>query len=262
MNSILRNVSWRCVRVWQRNATIYLKTWQVNFMTPLLEPLLFLFAFGFGLGQLLKTVSYNGTEIRYLVFIAPGILSTVIMNYAFFETTYASFVRMYYQKTYDAILATPLLVEDVVTGELLWGATKAMIASLLMVVIVSFFGLLQYPSALWIIPASFISGLLFASIGMIFTGVVRQIDQFNFPFFLFITPMFLFSGVFFPLTALPVWTQKLALLLPLTHLVIIIRQLAMNQVNSFFFTSLGVLLVLTAVCFILSLVIMKKRLVK
>ena len=113
-----------------------------------------------------------------------------------------------------------------------------------------------------IIPVSFVSGLLFASIGMIFTGMVRQIDQFNFPFFLFITPMFLFSGVFFPLTALPVWTQKLALLLPLTHLVIIIRQLAMNQINVLFFVSLGVLLALTAVCFILSLVMMKRRLVK
>ncbi|MFH2068755.1 MAG: ABC transporter permease [Candidatus Omnitrophota bacterium] len=262
MNSILRNVSWRCLRVWQRNASVYLKTWQVNFMTPLLEPLLFLFAFGFGLGQLLKTVSYNGVEIKYLTFIAPGILSTVIMNYAFFETTYASFVRMYYQKTYDAILATPLLVEDVITGEILWGATKAMIASLLMVIIVSFFGLLQYPSALWIIPVSFISGLLFASIGMVFTGLVRMIEQFNFPFFLFITPMFLFSGVFFPLTALPTWTQKLALLLPLTHLVIVIRQLAMNRLDSFFFVSLGVLLALTAASFILALVIMKKRLVK
>jgi len=262
MNSILRNVSRRCLRVWQRNATVYLKTWQVNFLPPLLEPMLFLFAFGFGLGQLLKTVSYNGVEISYLTFIAPGIISTVIMNYAFFETTFASFVRMYYQKTFDAILATPLLVEDVVTGELLWGATKAMIASCLMIIFVSFFGLLKYPSALWIIPVSFISGLLFASIGMIFTGMVRQIEQFNFPMFLFITPMFLFSGVFFPLSAMPGWVQKIALILPLTHLVIVIRQLAMNQINSFFFVSLGVLLTLTAVCFIISLVIMKKRLVK
>ena len=97
---------------------------------------------------------------------------------------------------------------------------------------------------------------------MIFTGVVRQIEQFNFPFFLFITPMFLFSGVFFPLSAMPGWVQKIALILPLTHLVIVVRQLAMHQINYFFFISLGVLLALTAVCFILSLVIMKKRLVK
>lgn len=262
MKSALKNISWRAIRVWQRNWTVYLTTWKINFLPPLLEPLLFMFAFGFGLGQFVKTVSYYDISISYLDFIAPGLIATVIMDNAFFETTYASFVRMYYQKTYDAILSTPLLIEDIVAGELLWGATKSVIASIIMMAISSVLGLLEYPLSLWIIPLAIVSGIAFSSLGMIFTAVVKSIEQFNLPVFLFITPMFLFSGIFFPINALPVWAQRIAYFLPLTHLVIPLRQLTTAHIDRMLFYSAGILISLALISSVVSIILMKKRLIK
>jgi len=144
MKRILKNISWRSLRVWQRNYDVYLATWKVNFIPPLLEPFLYLLAFGVGLGQLVNDVTYNSTQISYLKFIGPGLIAVAIMNHGFFETTYASFVRMYYQKTFDAILSTPLTIEDVVFGELLWGATKSLFAGAIMLIVMIFFNLVSF----------------------------------------------------------------------------------------------------------------------
>ncbi|HSH69783.1 MAG TPA: ABC transporter permease, partial [Deferrisomatales bacterium] len=148
MRGLLRNVSYRFVRVWQRNFTVYRKTWKIGFVPPLLEPLFYLVAFGAGLGVLVGEVAYRGEGYSYVRFIAPALLAVTVMQNAFFENTYASFVRMYYQKTFDAILATPLSLEDVITGEIAWGATKSAIAATLMILVLTPFGLVSYPAAL------------------------------------------------------------------------------------------------------------------
>ncbi|OGS44177.1 MAG: ABC transporter permease [Elusimicrobia bacterium RIFOXYD2_FULL_34_15] len=262
MTSILKNTSWRSLRVWQRNFDVYLATWKVNFIPPVLEPILYLLAFGLGLGQLVKDVPYNSHQISYLEFIAPGLIATAIMNHGFFETTYASFVRMYYQKTFDAIMSTPLTIEDVVFGEILWGATKSLFAGTIMLVVMFFFGLLSFPLSLWILPISFITGMTFASMGMCFTAIVKNIEMFNFPVFLFITPMFLFSGVFFPLSTLPIWAQYVAWFLPLTFLVSSVRAIGLGSFGMDIFLQLLVLIVLAFICTLLSLSMMKKRLLK
>lgn len=262
MNSVFRNISWRAWRVWQRNFDVYRATWKVNFIPPLLEPLLFLFAFGYGLGQMVKSVDYGGVEVSYLRFIAPGLIAVAVMNHSFFETTYASFVRMYYQKTFDAILSTPLTVEDVVLGEMLWGATKAFFAGTIMMAVISFFGLMDYPHSLLIIPLTLVAGFAFSGIGMCFTAIVKTIEVFNFPVFLFITPMFLFSSVFFPLTVLPGWAQTVAKFLPLTQLVTIVRDLAFGRITSAIFLNLLWLVLIGGVCSMTGIVLMKKRLLK
>lgn len=262
MIHILKNISWRSLRVWQRNFDVYLATWKVNFIPPLLEPLLYLLAFGVGLGGLIKDVSYEGNSVSYLKFIAPGLIATAIMNHGFFETTYASFVRMYFQKTYDAILSTPLTIEDVVFGELVWGATKSLFAGCIMFVVVLAFGLLSLPLAFWILPVAFLAGLTFASIGMLFTALVRNIEMFNFPVFLFITPMFLFSGVFFPLSALPPWAQTVAWTLPLTFLVASVRDLAFGIFHKGIFAEIFILALIAFISSFAGIALMKKRLIK
>lgn len=262
MNSILKNISWRAWRVWQRNFDVYKATWKVNFIPPILEPLLYLLAFGVGLGNLVQDVVYEGTTLSYLKFIAPGLVATAIMNHGFFETTYASFVRMYFQKTFDAIISTPLMIEDVILGEIIWGATKALMAGAIMLVIAAIWGLISWQAAVLSLPIAFITGFTFSSLGMCFTAIVKNIEMFNFPVFLFITPMFLFSGVFFPISSLPLWAQYAAQVLPLTFLVSVLRSLSLGHFYRVQVLELLWLTALGAICTFLSLWLMKKRILK
>lgn len=262
MRKIIKNISWRSWRVWQRNFDVYKATWKVNFIPPLLEPLLYLLAFGVGLGNFVKDVAFDGVSISYLKFIAPGLIASAIMNHGFFETTYASFVRMYFQKTFDAILSTPLMLEDVILGEIIWGATKALFAGSVMLVIAGLWGLLVWPTSLWILPLAFLLGMTFSSLGMCFTGMVKNIEMFNFPIFLFITPMFLFSGVFFPVASLPVWAQYVAKALPLTFAVSILRSLTLGHFHPVQILELFWLAAIAVICTFWSLVMMKKRILK
>jgi lipooligosaccharide transport system permease protein len=255
-------ISRRFMRVWQRNLVVYRKIWKINFLPPIFEPLLYLLAFGVGLSVFIEQVPYQGRQISYVQFIAPSLLAVNIMYNAFFETTYASFVRMYYQKTFDAILATPLSLEDVITGEIVWGATKSVIATALMLTVVSCFGLVRYPEGLLILPLAFLGGMAFGSVGMVFTGMLASIDLFNLPIFLLITPMFLFSGTFFPLDNLPAWAQYLAAVLPLTHLVTITRDLALGVLSPSLLWHAAYLVGFTTLTFPLALVTMRRRLIQ
>jgi lipooligosaccharide transport system permease protein len=256
------HISRRFIRVWQRNLIVYQKIWKINFLPPLLEPLFYLLAFGMGLGTLIGDVFYGPLKLSYIQYITPAILAINIMYNAFFETSYASFVRMYYQKTFDAMMATPLSLEEVITAEIIWGATKSVIATAIMLSVVSAFGLVRYPDGFLILPLSFLGGIAFGSIGMFFTGIVSSIDMFNLPIFLFITPMFLFSGTFFPIENLPQWAQTLALLLPLTHLVGLSRQFALGVVEPSALWEVGYLLIFSLVFFPIAILAMKRRLIK
>ena len=262
--SALRNASLsrRFIRVWQRNLRVYRKSWKISFIPPLLEPLFYLLAFGVGLSSLVGSVRYGGSEISYVRFIAPGLIAISIMYNAFFETTYTSYVRMYYQKTFDAMMATPLSLEEIITGEIVWGATKSLVAATIMLGVISTFGLLNYPGCLLILPLAFLGGIAFASIGMVFTGMVANIEMFNLPVFLFVTPMFLFSGTFFPVENLPGWAQFLASLLPLTHLSTLTRTLAQGELPLSLLWNVGYLLLFSLIFFSLALVKMHKRLIK
>jgi lipooligosaccharide transport system permease protein len=263
MKSIFSMVSWMGLfRVWQRNFIVYLQNWKIRFMAPILEPLFYLLAFGYGLSTLVGNIRESGMEVSYTFFIAPALIAINIMNNAFFENTYGSFVRMYYQKTFDAMMATPLTVNEIIAGEIVWGATKSMIATMIMMVVISVFGLIQYPSGLLLIPLAFLGGMAFGAVGMYFTGMVSHIDLFNLPFFLFITPMFLFSGTFFPIENLPQWAQVVAMTLPLTHLVSLARSLCYSRFEGTMLWQLSYLMMFLVVFFPLALYKMRKRLIK
>ena len=248
----------RTLRVWQRNRNVFVKTFRINFLPPLLEPLLYLLSLGYGLGFFVNQIQ----GVSYPRFIAPALLAISIMNAGFFETTYASYVRMYFQKTFDAIIATPLSIEEVITGEILWGATRSVINASIMLPVLVAFGVVDLPISLVIIPFAFLAGFLFASIGMCFTALTPNIDTLNLPTFLFITPMFLFSGTFFPLTILPVPLQVIATaVLPLTHVVKITRMITLSQVGPEILVSLGWIVIVASVLFVLAVNLMKKRLI-
>ncbi|MFP4170533.1 MAG: ABC transporter permease [Methanomassiliicoccales archaeon] len=259
--SFLSNISLRSVEVWRRNRDVFLTTWKTNFLPPFLEPILYLTAMGLGFGVLIGQVEYSGGLYDYAKFLAPGLIAISAMYTSFFECTYGSFVRMHYQKTFDAIIATPLSIEDVITGEILWGATKTFINATIVLGVVAVAGLVELPSVLLVPAVGFLVGMMFASIAMLFTSLVPNIDSFNYPFFLLITPMFLFSGTFFPLTVLPDWGQGLAQILPLTHATTLIRDLSFGTLESMDLYGLAYMLVLTAITFLASVHLMKKRLI-
>jgi lipooligosaccharide transport system permease protein len=257
-------LSYRVWKVWHRNFDVFTTTIKVNFLPSLLEPILYLLAFGFGLGGFIPSIQGQS----YIAFIAPALVAISIMNGSFFECTFASFVRMYFQKTFDAIVATPISVEEVVAGELLWGATRATINTTIVLSVVAVFGLISSPLFLIVIPLAFFGGLMFASMAMCFTAEAPNIDFFNFPSFLFLTPMFFLCGTFFPLTSLPTAAQGVAMALPLTHVVNIVRGVLTGHLEPILGLNPLVLIVISLVWiiavtiffFILSINLMKKRL--
>lgn len=252
-------LTYRAWKVWRRDFDVFMKTIRINFLPSLIEPILYLLALGVGLGGFVAPVE----GMPYVKFIAPALVAISVMYGAFFENTYASFVRMYFQKTFDAIIATPVSVEEVIAGELLWGATRATINSTTVLAVVACFGLISSPAALLVPLLSFMCGVMFASIAMCFTAIAAEIDFFNYPSFLFITPMFLLSGTFFPLSTLPPAAQVAAqAVLPLTHVVILSRSLTTGVLSSSLLLNTAWVVGVTAVFFVLSINMMRKRLIK
>ncbi|HII75763.1 MAG TPA: ABC transporter permease [Methanolinea sp.] len=250
--------TWNAWKVWRRNWDVFFKTYRVNFLPPFIEPVLYLLAIGYGLGMFVGEIE----GIPYVLYIAPALLAISMMNSSFFECTYSSFVRMYYQKMFDAMVSTPLSIEDVIAGELLWGATRSFIYATAMLVVLVAFGVVSLPTSLLVIPFSFLAGLLFAGIAMCFTAITPGIDTLNYPAFLFITPMFLFSGTFFPLSVLPGPLQVFALaVLPLAQVVTVTRSLTLASLSPLFLYSLAWIGAVTAVFFFLSIYLMQRRLV-
>jgi lipooligosaccharide transport system permease protein len=258
----MSNISWRFMSVWRRNLIVYRKIWKVNFLVPLLEPAFYILAFGLGFQGLVQGLTYGGKALAYTQFMAPALIGISIMYNSFFETTYASFVRMYYQKTFDGMMTTPLSLEEIILAEIVWSATKATAAALVMMVVLGLFGFVTFPQGLLIVPLAFLGGLAFGAVGMFFTGITPSIDMFNLPIFLFITPMFLFSGTFFPVAGLPGWAQSAALVFPLYHLVELTRYCCLGLVETNPLLSLGYLLMFTLCFLFLGLTTMRRRLIK
>jgi lipooligosaccharide transport system permease protein len=202
------------VAVWRRNASMYRRTWKWNILPNFFEPVFYLFSIGLGVGAYISTMG----GLPYIAFIAPGLVCVAAMNGASFEVTYNIYVRLTFEKTYDAMLTTPIEPDDVLCGELLWAMTRACVYGGCFFTVLALFGLTPLPSSLWTLLVIPVTGLLFATIGMVFSLKIPNIDLFSFYFTLFLTPLFLFSDVFFPLKERlsPGWLW-VAEALPLLH---------------------------------------------
>jgi lipooligosaccharide transport system permease protein len=180
---------------------------------------------------------------------------------ATYECTYGTYIRMTFQKTFDAILATPVNLEDLVAGELMWGATKSMFYGAIIIIAISLFRLVDSPFIILLIPILFISGLLFAQLSMICAAIVPGIDSFNYYYTLFMTPMFLFSGIFFPLDPLPKIITYIAYCTPLYHLANLCRSFASGNISG---SVMGIAWLLAAVLLLspIPFRLMRKRIIK
>lgn len=248
--------------VWRRNLRVYRRLLTINFLPPLLEPLFYLLAFGLGFSGLIADVTWHGQSLGFIRFFAPALVAVTAMWQAFMETTFSSFVRMFYQKSYDAMLATPLSVEEIIVAEIVWGATRSVIAAAIMLGVIAVMGYAPSPEALVAIPVAFLGGLAFGAMGMAITSVTSTIDMFNLPIFLLITPMFLFSGTFFPVDALPGWAAGCAEAMPLYHLAELTRGACLGRLDAASWGNVAVLVGCFALFLPLALAGMRRRLIR
>jgi len=229
-------------RVWRRDVRNFSKLWRGALLPTFLDPLFYLFAMGFGLGTYLATIQ----GIPYEEFIAPGLVASAAMWAAVFETTYNIYIKMNENRLYDALIATPVEVPDVVTGEIAWAATRSLVYGTSFLVVICAFGLVSSWWALAIPLFLMLGGACFGVIGMLFTALVPKIDLYSYFFTLFVTPMFLFGGIFFPLDRLPDGVEWIAWFTPLYHLVNLMRDLATGPEAIHVMSNAAWLAVLTA----------------
>ncbi len=254
----MRMFSWRFFRVWQRNRDVFFRLWHFEMPISFVEPVLLLLAFGLGLGAFMGTIDGE----MYINFIAPGMTAAYAMFAASNECSYSAFLRMEHQHTYDAIMATPVNVEDITAGEIFWGATRAMLTASIVLLVSAAFQLVESPWAVLIIPVTFVEGMVFAAISLFYTSVVPSIYAFNFFFTLIINPLFLLSGVFFPLDAFPKVLQDISWFTPLRPSVEIVRGLFKGEMPEQLWLSIAVTLAYIVVFFSITLVTMRRRLTK
>ena len=244
--------------VWQRNFLVWRKLALPSILGNLADPLIYMLGLGYGLGAMLPTVDGQ----PYIAFLSAGTVCASTMNAATFEALYSSFSRMHVQKTWDAILNTPLGLPDVVAGELIWAATKSLFSGAAILLVISVLGLTHGPLAFWALPAIILTGLAFAALGLIWNALAPSYDFFMYYFTLFITPMTLISGVFFPTEQLPGWLAAIGQMLPLAQGVALIRPLLSGQVPPNALLHIGVLLLTAGVAYIVALRLTRRRLLK
>ena len=244
--------------LWQRNASIYRRTYKFNILPNFFEPFLYLLAMGLGLGAYLHHIR----GVRYIDFIAPGLIATAAMYGTSFEVTFNAFVKMQFGKVYDAVMATPLSIEDVALGELLWGTSRSVIYGTLFTAIAAGFGVVHSWLAVLAPVGIGLIGLMFSVIGLSFTAVIPLIDFFTYYWTLFITPMFMFAGIFFPLTKLPGWIHVLAWFMPLYHGVNLVRALTLTGDAGSALASAAWIVVVTGALLVLPLNLLHRRLVR
>lgn len=208
-------------RVTARNLTVWRTFAGASALGNFGEPLLYLVAMGYGLGRIVPDLG----DMTYAEFIAPGLVVSTVMYTATFEGTFGAYTRLATQRTFDAILATPITPVELIAGEILWGGLKAAFGAAAVLTVITLFGLVPSWLGLLTIPLGFAAGLSFMAMALVVTGFSRSYEAFNYYFTLVAAPMFLFSGIFFPLEAMPGWVQGVSLAMPLTHVVAVARAL-------------------------------------
>lgn len=249
-------ITTRSFQVWRRNFLVWRKLAIPSMLGNLADPMLYMLGLGYGLGSLLPTV--NGTP--YITFLAAGTVCYSTMNSATFEALYSAFSRMHVQKTWDAILNTPMNLDDIVLAEALWAASKSFLSGSAILAIIWVMGLSHSLLTLWIIPLTILIGLTFGCLGLVMTAFAPSYDFFLYYFTLVVTPMVLLCGVFFPVTQLPWLLQQVSAALPLTHAIDLSRPLVNGSMPEDAWLHVGVLVVYAAVAFYLALVLMRRRL--
>ena len=215
--------------VFQRNLLVWRKLALPSLIGNIAEPLMWLVAFGYGMGALVGQVNFEGSTVPYIVFLASGSICMSAMNAASFEALYSAFSRMHVQKTWDGIMNAPVSLDSVVLAEMLWAAFKSIFTVTAILGVMLALGISHSPKLLAAWPILLGAGITFSCIALIFNALAKGYDFFTYYFTLFLTPMMFLSGVFFPRDQLPVALRHVSDWLPLTNAVELVRPLFIDQ---------------------------------
>jgi lipooligosaccharide transport system permease protein len=244
--------------VWRRNYLVWRKLAAASMLGNLADPMIYLFGLGFGLGLMVGHVD----GVSYIAYLAAGTVGSSVMMSATFESMYSSFSRMHVQRTWEAIMHTPLTLGDVVVGEIVWAGSKAVLSGAAIMLVAGVLGYARFPSMLLALPVVALAGLAFASLAMIVTALAPSYDFFMFYQTLVLTPMLLLSGVFFPLAQLPEPVRQAAMVLPLAHAVELIRAAMLGRELGGVAVHLAVLAAYAIVPFFVCAVLFRRRLMR
>ena len=215
--------------VFLRNLLVWRKLAIPSLVGNIAEPLMWLVAFGYGMGALVGQMQVHGQAVPYILFLASGSICMSAMNAASFEALYSAFSRMHVQKTWEGIMNTPVGLDDVVLAEMLWAAFKALFTVTAILGVMLALGISHSPKLLVAWPVLLCVGIMFSSIALIFNALAKGYDFFTYYFTLVLTPMMFLSGVFFPREQLPTVVRHISDWLPLTNAVELVRPLFMDQ---------------------------------
>ena len=245
--------------VFMRNLLVWRKLVIPSLIANIAEPLMWLVAFGYGMGALIGDVTLDGAQVPYLLFLASGSICMSAMNAATFEALYSAFSRMHVQKTWDGIMNAPIRLEDVLLAEMLWAAFKSLFTITAILGVMMALGITQSWKILLAWPCLLFVGITFSCLALIFNALAKGYDFFTYYFTLFLTPMMFLSGVFFPSDQLPPWVRAIAEWLPLTQAIALVRPLFLDRWPSQPLLHLGVLALYAGVAWAIALHFTLKR---
>lgn len=250
----------RALKLVQRNALAYKHYWMA-FVSGFFEPLFYLVAVGFGVGRFVETIEYQGIELEYVSFLAPGMLAASAFNGALFDGFFSPFFKLNWLKTYDGIITTPINVSDIAVGEVIWALIRGTIYSSGFILVMLALGLIHSLWALLALPAVMISGAALASGAMILTAKTKEISSLEKVMTLIVFPMFLFSGTFFPVSLYPDLLRPIVQLTPLYHSASLLRALTTGHVTAGQLVDVGYLIAMCVVCSAFTIRFMRRRLI-
>src|SRR6185312_9043149 len=254
----LPRLSIRFVPVWRRNLLVWRKLAIASVLGNIADPLLYMLALGYGIGAMVGKVD----GMSYVVFIGTGMVCQSAMFTASFEGMYSAFSRMHVQRTWEAIINAPVALDDVMLAEWIWCATKAVMSTTAILLVILALGYGHTWLALWVLPLGFLVGLCFGAFGLLMNALAPSYDFFTYFFTLVLTPMLLFSGVYFPVEQMPAWLATIADALPLKHAIDIARPLMLGRMPSAILQHVAVLAAYAFVAYYVALALTRRRLLK
>jgi lipooligosaccharide transport system permease protein len=243
--------------VMSRDVVIFGRYWKATTFSSVMQPTIYLLAFGLGFGTLVKQIG----NVKTIEYIATGTVATAVLFSSAFPGMFNTFVRWQFQRTYDAMLAAPVDVEELITAEVLWISLRAGVYGLAPLLVGFAFGLEPVPGMLLVPLIGFVTGFGFAAFGVLIAAVAKTIDNFNYVTSAVLTPMFLVAGTFFPVSTLPAGAREIAQVNPLYHCVQLVRDASLGSLGSADLGHAGVLLAFALLMWRLAISQLGKRLI-